>query len=273
MSIEKLSDDSRTNNEQIPYTQISNQVIHGIKNGDAFLVWSYLQSKTGNWKVIKQNIKNMYGFGDVKLKQIFSYLNRCGLIRYVQPKCAKGTFAPVRIDVLSGANFDKTQAYIEDAPVGQKTAPAVNRTNGNNELLNKDITKERKEHNNNISSATEVAHTPSEDSFDEFWKIYPIKKNKIRAKKIWERKKCSTIVTLICKDILNRLANEAQWQDIEFIPHASTYLNNERWNDDVIYRRPKQASQGNGSFSNVMYGKSDAGVTYDERGNSINPFN
>lgn len=274
MSVEKLSNGSKVIHEKKPFTQILNHVIHNIKDGDSFMVWCYLESKSEDWKVVKQNIKNIYGFGDKKIKKIFSYLHRANLIKYVQSRCANGDFAQVDIHVLSGFEFDKTQPYIECAHAGSKMVPPINGTTANDELLNKEVTKERKEQDINNSSATDVAQKRNDDTFDEFWKIYPIKKNKVRAKKIWDREKLSLVVTLICCDVLKRTKAEAQWQDKQFIPHPSTYLHNQLWNDDIT--EGSQQPSGNNSsdsLSRVMakYSK-QAGNTYDQHGNDIDPF-
>lgn len=225
--------ESKTLLEATGFSQINNNVINNIKNGDAFLVWCYLYSKSSNWKTIKSNIKNVYGFGDAKINKIFSYLNRAKLIEYVQGKCAKGTFKSVQIRILNGSKFDKTQAWTEVAPHVQKPVVAVNCTNGNDELLNKDITKDLKEHNTESNSASGDAHIRDADAFDTFWDIYPVKKNKIRAKKIWERSKLNKISVLICNDISLRLVHDSQWQQTQFIPHPSTYLQNELWKDEI----------------------------------------
>ncbi len=271
MSYDHLNDESKTIKEGTGFTQINNHVINHIKNGDAFLVWCYLYSKTSNWKTIKSNIKNVYGFGDLKLKQIFSYLHRANLIKYVQTRGASGTFAPVQIRILNGAKFDKTQAYIEDAPVVQKPARAVHRTNGNDELRNKENTKERKEHNTESNSATEVAQESKDGSFDEFWKVYPIKKNKVRAKRIWDKKKFSLIVTLICHDVMTRCQLEPQWQDKQYIPHPSTYLGNELWNDEITPESISPNRKGD-SFSQFMNQSHTNGATYDQHGNVHDPL-
>ena len=44
----------------------------------------------------------------------------------------------------------------------------------------------------------------------------------------------------ILADIENRLKLDAQWQDKTFIPHPTTYLNGERWNDDITPIEEKQ---------------------------------
>ncbi len=234
MTYDNLENESKTILEGTGFTQISNNVINNIKDGDAFLVWCYLFSKTRNWKTIKQNIRNVYGFGDVKIKKIFSYLKRANLIEYVQNKGAKGQYQSVQIRILNGKKFDKTQSWLDDAPQVQKTTPAVLCTNGNEGLRNKDITKDLNKHNTDSNSASDDAHKKAnDDSFENYWKINPVKKNKIRAKRIWDRKKLYKIEIVICADIKNRLENDTQWQNPQFIPHPSTYLQNELWNDEI----------------------------------------
>ncbi len=261
MSIEKLSNDSKTSHEAVPFTQISNHVINNIKNSDAFLVWCYLQSKTSNWKVIKQDIKNKYTFGDKKLKLIFSYLHRANLIRYVQMHCAKGKFAQTDIVVLNGLKFDKNQEFIVDkercAPVGHFHARAVQGTNLHDELLNKESTKHIKKQNIKNSCASDDA--PSR--FEEFWNIYPLKKNKKRATMIWHNKKLDCIADRLIEDVQQRVRSDKQWLITEFIPHASTYLQGERWNDETTKAIPNTSSAS--IFSNFMNSGSGKGRTYD----------
>lgn len=74
----------------------------------------------------------------------------------------------------------------------------------------------------------------SNNRFEEFWALYPVKKNKIRSKKYWDKKKLYKIATLICTDVQNRMNNDFYWQKKQFIPHPSTYLNDELWNDEII---------------------------------------
>lgn len=272
---ENLSDDSPSIRECTGFTQINNNVINNIKNGDAFLVWCYLYSKTPNWKTIKQNIKNVYGFGDLKIKKIFSYLRRANLIEYVQSKSANGHYERVQICVLNGKKFDKTQCWLDDAPVVQKTAPAVNCTNGNDELRNTDITKDLNEHNTDSYSATDVAQEREADNFNSFWDIYPIKKNKIRARKIWERKKLNKIAVLIMNDVAKRQVHDSQWQDVQFIPHPSTYLQNELWQDEMSTASPpktKSTTQSNGDAMSRAVNKYLGGNTYDQHGRTFDPL-
>ena len=68
--------------------------------------------------------------------------------------------------------------------------------------------------------------------FDSFWSDYPIKREKKKARDIWRRKKLDSIADTIIDDVRMRKAGDKHWLD-GFIPHPTTYLNGERWDDEV----------------------------------------
>lgn len=97
-------------------------------------------------------------------------------------------------------------------------------THNNNHINNKNI--------NNNSCASNNAHVKND--FDLFWDKYPKKKDRMRAKKLWDKKKYKPeTVKLILDDIELRKKNDAQWQVAQYVPFPSTYLNGERWNDEI----------------------------------------
>lgn len=80
--------------------------------------------------------------------------------------------------------------------------------------------------NNNIDGATELH---DRDFFEQFWKIYPRKSNKSAAKQKFNRlnaKKQQNIITLTYY-----FADAMKDRTEEFIPMATTYLNQERYLD------------------------------------------
>lgn len=76
------------------------------------------------------------------------------------------------------------------------------------------------------------------EGFDEFWSLYPLKIAKVKARSIWKNKKCSIIRDILIKDVENRKKNDVSWKD-GYIPHPTTYLSQERWNDQIKIERPK----------------------------------
>jgi hypothetical protein len=69
-------------------------------------------------------------------------------------------------------------------------------------------------------------------NFDAFWQAYPLKVGKVAAAKEWAKKPRDSAALIM--DIAARLNNDRQWQPgSQFIPHARTYLSQERWNDAI----------------------------------------
>jgi len=72
------------------------------------------------------------------------------------------------------------------------------------------------------------------DLFEAFWGIYPRRTAKAAAKKSWER--CVIKMKLDADAILEgckRYADAKRGADEQFIAHASTWLNNQRWLDEA----------------------------------------
>lgn len=80
-------------------------------------------------------------------------------------------------------------------------------------------------------------HTASECdiSFEEFWKAYPRKVGKGAADKAWRKIRPSKEIALKITDSLSAHIASPEWQrdDGRFIPHPATYLNQERWLDEL----------------------------------------
>lgn len=69
--------------------------------------------------------------------------------------------------------------------------------------------------------------------FDDFWNSYPVKVAKVKAKEIWKRKRLDCVADDIIAAVNAQKTKEKKWID-GFIPNPTTYLNQERWNDEII---------------------------------------
>lgn len=120
----------------------------------------------------------------------------------------------------------------------QSTTRVVTR---NQQRSNKGLTKGQ-HHNNNIisehieqgdkispnGSAQKSAQTQT--NFESFWLKYPKKRDKVRCLKTWNARRLDTKFDAIMSGLEVELKS-TQWakDQGEFIPHPSTWLNNERW--------------------------------------------
>jgi len=67
-------------------------------------------------------------------------------------------------------------------------------------------------------------------AFEDFWFLYPNKKGKAQAEKIWKKLK---VTDELYQQIVNHCTSAYKQTEQKFIPHGSTYLNNRRWEDEL----------------------------------------
>ena len=79
----------------------------------------------------------------------------------------------------------------------------------------------------------------SDPDFCEWWQMYPLKKGKAVAFKEWKKADRLPIDQML-SILQEQITKERQWQNKQYIPHGSTYLHQERWEDEVVPTTPKQ---------------------------------
>jgi hypothetical protein len=67
--------------------------------------------------------------------------------------------------------------------------------------------------------------------FPEFWAVYPVKKGKAAALRSWKAKGCDAIADQIIAHVRRMEREDSDWLR-GFIPHGSTYITGERWDDE-----------------------------------------
>jgi hypothetical protein len=80
-----------------------------------------------------------------------------------------------------------------------------------------------------VKRSEENIHTYTED-FELFWKSYPRHEAKSLAMKAFKKVKVDINILL---QAIAKQKNSKQWKD-NIIPHASTWLNQSRWEDEII---------------------------------------
>ena len=86
--------------------------------------------------------------------------------------------------------------------------------------------------------------------FDEFWSLYPRKIAKATARKAWG--KLSAEQQLMAAKAINTHCEywKTKETELEFIPHPATWLNQERWEDELVIEPKKQKESKEWMFSN-----------------------
>jgi len=84
---------------------------------------------------------------------------------------------------------------------------------------------------NPIIRKKESKNKESNKDFEKFWKAYP---KKVGKKKVQDKFDANNFpIDLIIKNIELQKKSE-QWQNQQYIPNPETYLNQERWTDEVV---------------------------------------
>jgi hypothetical protein len=84
---------------------------------------------------------------------------------------------------------------------------------------------------NPIIRKKESKNKESNKDFEKFWKAYP---KKVGKKKVQDKFDANDFpIDLIIKNIELQKKSD-QWQNQQYIPNPETYLNQERWTDEVV---------------------------------------
>jgi len=102
------------------------------------------------------------------------------------------------------------------------------------------------------SSSTSTSNTKkkqcvSPNKFDEFWLVYPKKVGKKDCRDKWKRRKLNDIADRIIKDVQERKAKDTQWLR-GYIPHPATYINGDRWEDEIQTKPAPDQKKKQGGF-------------------------
>jgi len=92
------------------------------------------------------------------------------------------------------------------------------------------------------SCATSPPAPKPASRFEEFWAAYPKKAERKKAASAWKRRNLDRLADRIIEDVQRRQVMDRHWLD-GFIPNPTTYLNGDRWEDEM-----QTAHKANGSL-------------------------
>lgn len=84
------------------------------------------------------------------------------------------------------------------------------------------------------SKAEDQKHSaqPSASRFEDFWSVYPKKVGKKPALTKWQARKLDAVADRLIHDVLTRASSDDGWLR-GYVPDPCTYLNQDRWEDDL----------------------------------------
>jgi len=142
-----------------------------------------------------------------------------------------------------------TELYLEARARGLTGLPAVESSDEDREYLTQlfDYDLASAVYIHPLLEGFLAEHAPStagrtEQQFEVFWAEYPRKTAKAAARKAWARKVGTHATAVRVTRALQAQIKAGIFQkDVDFIPHAATWINQERWEDEV----PAQAAANN----------------------------
>jgi hypothetical protein len=141
----------------------------------------------------------------------------------------KGQFAHFDLHVRNGETFICNEINNLD----EIAHPLTEKPLTDNQLLVNSTYKRNTNKTNKNKKEISCASSDALASFILFWTTYPRKKDKKKAFRIWTDLNCHEKANTIIEKLKTQIAHDPQWQDAHFIPYPTTYLRNERWEDEV----------------------------------------
>lgn len=145
-----------------------------------------------------------------------------------------------RLRLVDPFGFPNTPSGNAANPFGKDGEPPSENTQGNNT------------HSNNTKSikntpASGAKKVPSDEGFEQFWKLYPKKKARKDAVKAWAKLKPDNELRQAMITALGSHCVSEDWAKDggRYIPNASTWINGERWTDELVPASAAKASAFN----------------------------
>ena len=194
-------------------------------------LFAYIQSKPDDWSFSVERIANQVKDGIASVRTAIKELENAGYLERIPAKKEDGTW--------DGYDYILYPTPTSNKPLFEQPSAENLLAENIATISKKDISKQ------DIVNKNKDIYT----LFDEFWKEYPRKTAKKKAKerfvKIFSGKNPPELKTLL--EALENHKRSKQWSQDKIIPHASTWLNQERWEDEMdtggIFFNTKQASK------------------------------
>lgn len=86
---------------------------------------------------------------------------------------------------------------------------------------------------NTILCIDQKSSKPDSGVFEKFWNLYPVKKGKKKCLAIWKSRGLESKAEIILEKLQEQIRADDEWLQ-GFAPHPSTYLNQDRWEDEIV---------------------------------------
>jgi len=217
--------ENNINKAIVPFTQIANAVLNCKKlSFKAKGIYSFMMSKPDNWNFTIRSMAKQVKDGEDGIRSGLKELRDQGAIVYVKHTNGTGTY--------------HLQNVVE-TPKREKPVKAIQHQNG--EIPRREIPLKGKSTriSNKEPLVIKIQDSNKDSSaFEQFWNVYPKKKNKKKAQQIWTSRKLDSMADQLINDVILKTQKDRSWLD-GYAPYPTTYLNGDRWEDEIELEQVK----------------------------------
>lgn len=132
----------------------------------------------------------------------------------------------------SGTVLEQSGTVLEQSRTSLDSSSAECLASGYGKGSGKGSSEKSQEHEDGSSRARA---RPAAETFVEFWRAYPRHTAKDTAERAWRKLTPDDALLATMLSALGRHGQSAQWlrDDSQYIPHAATWLNQRRWEDEL----------------------------------------
>lgn len=214
------------------FTTVLNQTIRSIKNLEVLGLYLHLASLPPTWNINAKQLREYFNCGRDKMYQLLNALMELGLLSKEEIR-KEGMFAHYCYTLHLKPTL-VCNSPLPDLP------DAVPPDTVNQDTYKRNNIKNIKSKNNislvDSSNTTSKKRTLYRDDerFMRFYSAYPKKKQPQAAYKAFCRLNLTEEeLDSILKDIATKARFDAQWKNIQYIPHPATYLNTRDFESDI----------------------------------------
>lgn len=213
------------------FTILSNEVCRDTRlSMKALGLLVRLLSRPDNWNTNSESLAREFGVGRDQIRTVMNELSDFGYLQLVKKQDAAGHWNSTWYVYDEPHDFNITIEPKPEKPVAGKPSFGESGANTRTDLTRTD----------NKQSFIDVQQKSV--LFDIFWKAYPRKSNKAFARKCFEKAKVDQELLDKMLKAIAQQKKSTQWQKAEYIPHPSTWLNGERWDDEVATVKPDRSA-------------------------------
>jgi len=228
------------NKQVVPFTQIANEVLNSkLLTFKAKGIYSFMMSKPNGWNFTIRSMAKQVKDGEDGIRSGLRELRECGAIVYVKHTNGTGTY------------HLKTVISSSEKPKLDKPVKAIQHQNG--EIPGRENPLKGKSTRISNKEALVInirASNKDNCAFDQFWDAYPKKKNKKKAQQIWTSRKLDSMADQLINDVILKTQKDRSWID-GYAPYPTTYLNGDRWEDEVELEQVKEVKREDLSYHDI----------------------